>query len=66
MINREDNEFNLFTGALARSACGGCRSAPYPGDCPAERVVMGASSCETYPDIVPVCRLWKSSAKAEG
>jgi hypothetical protein len=27
---------------------------------------MGASSCETYPDIVPVCRLWKSSAKAEG
>jgi len=66
VINREDNEFNLFTGALTRSACGDCRSASCLGGCPAEQIVMGASSCETYPDIVPVCRLWKSSAKAEG
>ena len=66
VINREDNEFNLFTGALTRSSCGSCRSAFCLGGCPAEQVVMGASSCETYPDIVPVCRLWKSSAKAEG
>ncbi|HEX3959167.1 MAG TPA: hypothetical protein VHZ03_21465, partial [Trebonia sp.] len=66
VINREDNEFNLFTGALTRSGCGSCRSASCLGGCPAEQVVMGASSCETYPDIVPVCRLWKSSAKAEG
>lgn len=66
VINREDNEFNLFTRALTRSGCGGCRSASCLGGCPAEQVVMGASSCETYPDIVPICRLWKSSAKAEG
>ena len=58
--------FDLFTGALTRSACGGCKSAACLGGCPAERVVTGASSCEAYPDIVPVCRLWKSSAKAEG
>lgn len=26
---------------------------------------MGSSSCAAYDDIVPVCRLWKSSAKPE-
>jgi hypothetical protein len=35
------------------------------GGCPAEEVVMGTSSCAQYRDIVPVCRLWKSSAKPE-
>ena len=66
VLNHGPNEFDLFTGALTRSACGGCKSAACLGGCPAERVVTGASSCEAYPDIVPVCRLWKSSAKAEG
>jgi radical SAM protein with 4Fe4S-binding SPASM domain len=65
VLNRGPNEFDLFTGALTRSACGGCMSACL-GGCPAERIVKGASSCAVYPDIVPVCRLWKSSAKAEG
>jgi radical SAM protein with 4Fe4S-binding SPASM domain len=64
-LNREANEFDLFTGALTRSACGGCKSASCLGGCPAEQIVTGASSCEAYPDIVPVCRLWKSSAKPE-
>lgn len=66
VLNDGANEFNLFTSALTRSACGGCTSAACLGGCPAEHVVMGASSCEAYPDIVPVCRLWKSSAKQEG
>jgi radical SAM protein with 4Fe4S-binding SPASM domain len=65
VLNREANEFDLFTSALTRSACGGCKAASCLGGCPAEQVVTGASSCETYPDIVPVCRLWKSSAKNE-
>jgi radical SAM protein with 4Fe4S-binding SPASM domain len=65
LLNPEDNEFNLFTRALTRSACGGCKSASCLGGCPAEKVVMGASSCESYPDIVPICRLWKSSAKKD-
>ena len=65
MLNRGANEFDLFTSALTRSACGGCKSAACLGGCPAEQVVTGTSSCEAYPDIVPVCRLWKSSAKTE-
>jgi len=64
-LNHEASEFDLFTSALARSACGGCKSASCLGGCPAEQVVSGTSSCATYPDIVPVCRLWKSSAKPE-
>ena len=66
VVNRGDNEFNLFTGALTRSTCGDCRSTACLGGCPAEPVVMGASSCESYPDIVPVCRLWKTSVQAGG
>lgn len=64
VLNHGANEFDLFTGGLARSSCGGCKSAACLGGCPAEQVVTGTSSCEAYPDIVPVCRLWKSSAKA--
>jgi radical SAM protein with 4Fe4S-binding SPASM domain len=65
VLNHEANEFDLFTGPLTRSACGGCKSSACLGGCPAEDVVMGASSCAEYEDIVPVCRLWKSSAKPE-
>lgn len=55
--NTEVNEFDLFTQPLAGSACGGCKASACLGGCPAETVVMGASSCAEYPDIVPVCRL---------
>ncbi|WP_328660290.1 radical SAM protein [Nocardia salmonicida] len=67
LINRDasGNEFDLFTLPLTNSACGGCKAAACMGGCPAEEVVMGESSCSAYPDIVPVCRLWKSSAKPE-
>jgi radical SAM protein with 4Fe4S-binding SPASM domain len=64
-LNREANEFDLFTSALAYGACGGCTSAACLGGCPAEQVVTGTSSCGEHPGIVPVCRLWKSSAKPE-
>jgi radical SAM protein with 4Fe4S-binding SPASM domain len=64
-LNHGPNEFDLFAGALTTSACTGCKASACGGGCPAEEVVMGASSCATYDDIVPVCRLWKSSAKPE-
>jgi radical SAM protein with 4Fe4S-binding SPASM domain len=65
VLNRGDNEFDLFTRPLVSSACGGCKVSACQGGCPAEEIVMGGSSCAAEPDIVPVCRLWKSSAKAE-
>lgn len=64
-LNRQANEFDLFTSALAHSACGSCASPACLGGCPAEHVVTGTSSCEAHPGIVPVCRLWKTSAKPE-
>jgi radical SAM protein with 4Fe4S-binding SPASM domain len=64
-LNHGENEFDLFTKSLVESACGGCKASACQGGCPAEAVVMGASSCDAYEDIVPVCRLWKSSAKPD-
>ncbi len=64
-LNHGPNEFELFTSVLTESSCGGCKASACMGGCPAEELVMGASSCSAYPDIVPVCRLWKSSAKRE-
>jgi radical SAM protein with 4Fe4S-binding SPASM domain len=64
-LNHGENEFDLFTRPLVESACGGCKASACLGGCPAEEVVMGGSSCAAYEDIVPVCRLWKSSAKPE-
>jgi radical SAM protein with 4Fe4S-binding SPASM domain len=64
-LNHGHNEFDLFTRPLVSSACGGCKATACMGGCPAEQVVMGVSSCGTYEDIVPVCRLWKSSAKPD-
>lgn len=65
LLNRGDSEFDLFTGALASSACGSCKASGCLGGCPAEKIVMGTSSCKEHDDIVPVCRLWKSSAKPD-
>jgi radical SAM protein with 4Fe4S-binding SPASM domain len=62
-LNHQASEFDLFTSALTSSACGGCKSPACLGGCPAEQVVTGTSSCAAYPGIVPVCRLWKTSAK---
>jgi len=63
-LNHGENEFDLFTGTVAKTACGGCKVASVcQGGCPAEELVMGSSSCSTDVDVVPVCRLWKSDAK---
>lgn len=60
-INKGRNEFDLFTGVLSHSACGSCKApSTCMGGCPAEQVVMGGASCAVEPDIVPICRLWKS------
>jgi hypothetical protein len=64
-LNHGENEFDLFTKPLVSSSCGGCKASTCLGGCLAEEIVMGASSCETYADIVSVCRLWKSNAKPE-
>jgi radical SAM protein with 4Fe4S-binding SPASM domain len=61
VLNRGDNEFDLFTRALTTASCGNCKaSGSCMGGCPAEELVMGAASCASEPDIVPVCRLWKA------
>lgn len=60
-LNKGPNEFDLFTGALTASACGNCPSnSACTGGCPAEEIVDGQASCTAYPEIEPVCRLWKS------
>jgi radical SAM protein with 4Fe4S-binding SPASM domain len=60
-LNKGPNEFDLFTGALRTSACGSCKEpGSCMGGCPAEEIVDGGASCAAEPDIVPVCRLWKS------
>jgi radical SAM protein with 4Fe4S-binding SPASM domain len=64
-LNHQENEFDLFTKPLVRSSCEACKESACMGGCPAEEIVMGSSSCAEYDDIVPVCRLWKSSAKTE-
>ena len=61
VLNKNPNEFDLFTGALTQASCGDCKvSGSCMGGCPAEELVMGAASCATDRDIVPVCRLWKA------
>lgn len=60
-INRQSNEYELFTKVLMRSSCGTCKSPKSClGGCPAEELVMGQPSCAAEEDIIPVCRLWKS------
>lgn len=61
VLNKDVNEFDLFTRVLSKASCGSCKvSGACMGGCPAEELVMGAASCTTEPDIVPVCRLWKA------
>jgi radical SAM protein with 4Fe4S-binding SPASM domain len=59
-INKGPNEFDLFTKAITHANCSDCKSSACMGGCPAEQIVMGRSSCESFSDIVPICRLWKS------
>ena len=64
-INRGKNELELFARALTSPSCDSCKvPSACMGGCPAEELVMGQSSCSAYPEIVPVCRLWKSTVGA--
>lgn len=61
VLNKEANEFDLFTRVLRTASCGSCKvEGSCMGGCPAEDLVMGQASCAAEPDIVPVCRLWKA------
>lgn len=60
-LNRENNEFDLFTGVLQKPSCSSCKEPKAcSGGCPAESLVMGGASCAAFDEIVPICRLWKS------
>ena len=60
-LNKGPNELELFTEVLGAPGCGeNCVQSGCMGGCPAEKLVMGGSSCVEYPDLVPVCRLWKA------
>ncbi len=64
VVNKEANEFDLFTRVLTRASCGGCKvPGACMGGCPAEEIVTGSASCSSEPDIVPVCRLWKADVR---
>jgi hypothetical protein len=39
-LNRDANEFDLFTSVLARSSCGGCKSPSCLGGCSAEPLIL--------------------------
>lgn len=57
-VNRKFNELHLFT--IQDKRCNSCQlSGICFGGCPAEKIVTGMSPCEKYPDIFPICRLWK-------
>lgn len=59
-LNRKFGELHLFTSQDKK--CNGCQfNGICFGGCPAEKIVAGASPCEKYPDIFPICRLWKST-----
>jgi len=59
-INREINELNLFINR--NLMCNNCQfNQICMGGCPAEKVIVGYLPCEKYPNIFPICRLWKAS-----
>lgn len=60
-LNRKKNEFELFSKVLTHSSCKSCKSPQSClGGCPAEKLVMGDSSCQVNEEIIPICRLWKA------
>lgn len=59
-INRKFSELDLF---IERDdECNNCEfSKTCSGGCPAEKIVTGSLPCKSYPDVFPICRLWKST-----
>jgi len=56
-LNREQNEFELFTQATFQAG-----DEPWLSGCPAERVLARNGKPATPDDLVSICRLWKSQA----
>jgi len=56
ILNRERNEFEMFTEAIFTA------SEPWLSGCPAERVLDKHGKRRTPPELVSVCRCWKSQA----
>ncbi|MBS1868370.1 MAG: radical SAM protein [Actinobacteria bacterium] len=56
-LNREQNEFELFTQATFQAG-----DQPWLSGCPAETVLAHNGKPETPDDLVSICRLWKSQA----
>lgn len=56
ILNKERNEFEMFTEAMFET------SAPWLSGCPAEKVLDKQGKKEIPPELVSVCRCWKSQA----
>jgi MoaA/NifB/PqqE/SkfB family radical SAM enzyme len=56
-LNREQNEFELFTEAVFQAG-----DQPWLSGCPAERVLAHNGRPESSDELVSICRLWKSQA----
>ncbi len=54
VLNKEHNEFEIFTKALF-SDCDPCLSG-----CPAEKILEGQGKRKTPPKLISICRCWKS------
>ena len=53
ILNRERNEFEMFTEAIFGA------SEPWLSGCPAERILNKHREIKLLPEIIPVCRCWK-------
>ena len=59
IIKKNFNELNLFIEQ--NKECKNCRfSKICKGGCPAEHKIKGFLICKKYPNIFPLCRLWKA------
>jgi len=56
ILNRENNEFEMFTKAILSA------SEPWLSGCPAEQILEKKGKKKTPPDLIPICRCWKSQA----
>jgi len=59
-IKKRFNELNLFINQ--NEECMNCQFGKIcMGGCPAENLIRGFLICKKYPNIFPLCRLWKAS-----
>jgi radical SAM protein with 4Fe4S-binding SPASM domain len=58
-IKKKFNELTLF--ANQNGECKNCQFTKIcRGGCPAENIIKGFLICKKYPNIFPLCRLWKA------